>query len=169
MRVNEKEYPSAFLLAEAANINVQQALLGVQNEDPNVLRLFVLDTQAGHIQNEFVTDMRFVLDGNKNISLGSDVDLQAIAAKVSASAEVFRFEVTSVKLFTSVSKTQFGVIEARSSFMNAAGAEVGIYQKRVFFNVKNGTQSIVLTTLSDLKDTLLPTFDAMLETVKVYE
>jgi hypothetical protein len=169
VRVNEKEYPSAFLLAEAANVNVQQALLGIQNEDPNVLRLFALDTQAGHIQNEFVSDMRFVLDGNKSISLSSDADLQAIAAKISASAEVFRFEVTSVKVVTSASGKQFGVIETKSSFMNASDAEVGIYQKRVFFNVKNGTQSIILTTLTDLKNILLPTFDAMLETIKVYE
>ncbi len=168
VRVNEQEYLLAFSMPETANTHVQQSLLSVQNEDPNVFRLLALDTQAGHIQNEFVTDMRFVLDEKKNISLNSDADLQAIASKISASAEVFRFEVTSVKVVTSVSGRQFGVIEAKSSFANAAGAEVTIYQKQVFFNVNAGTQSIIFTTVTDLKNTLLPVFDAMLETIKIF-
>jgi hypothetical protein len=59
------------------------------------------------------------------------------------------------------------VIEARSSFTNAVGIDAVIYQKQVFFNVPVGTQSITLTTVADLKDTLLPAFDAMLETVEI--
>jgi hypothetical protein len=167
VRVNEQEYLDAFSLVEAANTNIQQSLLSVQAEDPNVFRLLAIDTQAAHIQNEFVTDMRFVLDEQKTISLGSDADLKAIAEKISASATVFRFEVTSVKIVTSASGTQFGVIEAKSSFENAAGADVTIYQKQVFFNVKAGMQSISLTTVEGLKETVLPTFDAMLETINL--
>jgi hypothetical protein len=167
VRVNEKEYLDAFSLQEAANTHVQQSLLSVQNEDPNVFRLLAIDTQAAHIQNEFVTDMRFVLDEEMDISLNSDEDLQAIAQEIPTSAAVFRFEVTSVKIFTSASGIDFGVIEARSSFTNAVGIDVAIYQKQVFFNVPVGTQSITLTTVADLKDTLLPAFDAMLETVEI--
>ncbi|MDO9300191.1 MAG: hypothetical protein Q7T89_02365 [Anaerolineales bacterium] len=169
VRINEQEYLDAFWLEETANTHIQQSLLNVQAEDPNVLRLLAIDTQAAHIQNEFVTDIRFVLDEQKTISLNSDADLQAIAEKIPASATVFRFEVTSVKIVTSASGTQFGVIEAKSSFTNTTGAEVSIYQKQVFFNVKAGTQSISLTTVADLKETLLPAFDAMLETVKIVE
>ena len=136
MRVNEQEYLDAFSLEEAANANIQQSLLSVQNENPNTFRLLAIDTQPAHIQNDFVTDMRFVLDEQKNIDLSSDADLQAIAQEISTSAEVFRFEVTSVKIITSASGIQFGVIEAKSSFTNPAGAEVPIYQKQVFFNTK---------------------------------
>ena len=153
MRVNEQEYLDAFSLEEAANTNIQQSLLSVQTEDPNTFRLLAIDTKAAHIQNDFVTDMRFVLDEQKNISLSSDADLQAIAEEIPTSAAVFRFEVTSVKIVTSASGTQFGVIEAKSSFENATGAEVTIYQKQVFFNVKAGTQSIIFTTVTDLKET----------------
>jgi len=124
-----------------------------------------MDTKAAHIQNDFVTDMRFVLDEKKAISLSSDADLKAIADKVSASATVFRFEVTSVKIVTTASGTKLGVIEAKSSFENAAGANVAIYQKQVFFNTKSGTQSIIFTTVTDLKQTTLPAFDTMLETI----
>ena len=139
----------------------------MQNEDPNILRLYAIDPL--HIQNEFVSDMRFVLDAGKTISLASDADLQAIAAKIPASATVFRFEVTSVKMGTSASGMNYGIIEAKSSFADAAGVDVGIYQKQVIFNVPAGTQSITLTTVDDLKATLLPAFDAMLETVDLIE
>jgi len=166
-RINEKEYLDAFSLEEAANAHIQQSLLSVQNEDPNVFRLLAIDTKPSHIQNEFVTDMRFALDEEMDISLNSDEELQAIAQEIPASAEAFRFEVTSVKIIPSANGIDFGVIEAKSSFTNATGANVEIYQKRVFFNVPPGTQSITLTTLASLKDTLLPAFDAMLETVKI--
>lgn len=167
VRVNEKEYLDAFSLGEAANTHVQQSLLSVQTEDPNILRLFAIDTQAAHIQNEFVTDMRFVLDEEMDISLNTDEELQAIAREIPASAEVFRFDVTSVKIFTSANGTDFGVIEATSSFTNAVGVDVALYQKKVFFNVPVGTQSITLTTVADLKGALLPAFDAMLQTVEI--
>jgi len=167
VRINEKEYQDALALKEASNIVVQQALLSVQSENPNVFRLLALDTQAAHIQNDFVTDMRFAFEEGKNISLSSDADLQAIAQKISASAAVFRFEVTSVKVVTLASGMQLGMIEAKASFTNPSGAEVGVYQKQVFFNAKTGTQSIIFTTVSDLKDTLLPAFDAMVEAIKV--
>jgi len=167
VRINGKEYLDAFSLEDAANTAIQQSLLSIQNEDPNILRLLAVDTKAAHIQNDFVTDMRFILDEGKTISLNSDADMKAIAEKIPSSATVFRFEVTSVKIVTYASGTQLDAIEARSSFTNAAGADVSIYQKQVFFNVKAGTQSIIFTTLSDLKETLLPAFDAMLETVKI--
>jgi hypothetical protein len=166
VRINEQEYLDAFSLEEAANTNIQQSLLGVQNEDPDTFRLLAIDTQPAHIQNDFVTDMRFILDDQKTISLSSDADLQAIAKEMPASATAFRFEVTSVKIITSGSGTQFGVIEAKSTFTNASGADVGVYQKQAFFNVKAGTQSIIFTSLDGLKETLLPVFDAMLETIK---
>lgn len=167
VRINEREYLNAFSLEDYADANIQQTLLSVQDEDPNTFRLLVIDTTGGHIQNDFVTDARLVLDETKTISLSSDADLQAIAQEIPASATAFRFEVTSVNIITSASGIPFGVIEAKSSFENTAGADVTIYQKQVFFNVKSGTQSIIFTTVTDLKETTLPAFDTMLETVKI--
>jgi hypothetical protein len=174
VRINEKEYLDSFSLEGAANTHVQQALLSVQNEDPNVFRLLAIDMNTAHIQNEFVTDMRFVLDEALNtslnsmeLSLSSDDELKAIAQEMPASAEVFRFEVTSVNVFTSAKGMEFGVVEATSLFTNPAGIDVPIYRKQVFFNVPTGLQYITLTTLADLKGTLLPAFDAMLDTVEI--
>ena len=167
LRINEGEYLDAFSLPEASNMNVRQSLLSVQKEDPTALRLFAIDTKAEHIKNEFVSDMSFVLDKNKEISLNSYDDLQTIAGKIPSSTEAFRFEVTSVNIFTNASGLEIGVIEARSSFASSTGVNVIIYQKQVFFNVPKGTQTITLTTLSDFKDTLLPAFDTMIGTVRI--
>lgn len=169
VRVDEQEYLDAFSLEEAANANIQQSLLSIQYENPNTFRLLAIDTQPEDIQNEFVSDIRFVLNEQKNIDLSSDVDLQAIAQEISTSSNVFRFEVTPVKIFTSASGMQFGVIEAESSFTNPAGTEVPIYQKQVFFNTRSGTQSIVFTTVTDLKQITMPAFDTMLETISLIE
>jgi len=74
-----------------------------------------------------------------------------------------------VNIITPASGIPFGVIEAKSSFENTAGADVTIYQKQVFFNTKSGTQSIIFTTAADLKQTTLPAFDTMLETISMIE
>lgn len=169
VRVDEQEYQDAFSLEEAANTNIQQSLLSVQSENPNTFRLLAIDTQAADIQNDFITDMRFVLDEQKKIDLNSNTDLLAIAEKVPSTAVPFRFEVTSVEIITLPSGMQFSVIEAKSSFTNLAGTEVPIYQKQVFFNTKSGTQSIIFTTVTDLKQTTLPAFDTMLETISLIE
>jgi hypothetical protein len=77
--------------------------------------------------------------------------------------------VTSAEIITSLSGVQFGVIEAESSFTNSDGTEVPIYQKQIFFNTESRTQSIIFTTVTDLKQITLPAFDTMLETINVSE
>jgi len=169
VRVDGPEYSDAFSLAEAANANIQQSLLSIQSENPNAFRLLAIDTQAADILNDFITDMRFVLDEQKKIDLSSTADLLAVAEKVPSTAAPFRFKVTSVEIITSPSGMQFGVIDADSSFTNPTGAEAPIYQKQVFFNTKFGTQSIIFTTVTDLKQITLPAFDTMLETISLLE
>jgi hypothetical protein len=167
VRINEQEYYDAWTLAEAADPNIQEALLGIKTGDPNVLRLLAIDTQDGHIQSEFVTDINFIWDEPKNISFDSIEDLQAIAEELPNTPAAFRFEVTTIQIIMSPNGIQFGVIEAKSSFTNTSGDEVGIYQKQVFFKGKTGTQSIIFTTVDGLKETTLPAFDSMLETIKL--
>lgn len=165
VRVNQQEYFDAVTLPEAANPNIQETLLGIKTADPNIFRLLVIDTQDGHIQSEFVTDIHFIWD--EQLSFNSIEDLQVIAEKLSAATSAFKFEVTSVQTIIAPSGIQFGMIEARSSFTNASGVDVPIYQKQVFFKAKTGTQSIIFTTVDGLKETTLPVFDAMLETIKI--
>ncbi len=163
VRVDEKEYYDAWNLAEAADPNIQALLLGMKEQDPNTHRLLVMDTQDGHIQNEFVTDIEFIWD--EQAAFNGIEDLQVIAEKIPAETGAFKFEVTSTQLITAITGVQFGVIEAKSSFTNASNETVNIYQKRIFFKAKTGMQSIVFTTLESLKESTLPAFEAMIETI----
>ena len=165
VRINEQEYYDAWTLAEAADPNIQETLLGIKTEDPNVFRLLAIDTQDGHIQSEFVTDIHFIWD--EQMSFDSIEDLQTIANEIPNASTAFRFEVTSVQTIMAPNGIQFGMIEAKSSFTNASGDVVNIYQKQVFFKAKTGTQSIIFTTIDGLKETTLPAFDAMIETISL--
>ena len=167
VRINEQEYYDAWTLAEAADPNIQETLLGIKTEDPNAFRMLAIDTQDGHIQSEFVTDIHFIWDEQKEISFDSIEDLQVIANEIPATPTAFRFEVTTVQIIIAPNGIQFGVIEAKSSFTNTSGDEVNMYQKQVFFKAKTGTQSIIFTTVDGLKETTLPAFDAMLETISL--
>jgi hypothetical protein len=165
VRVDAQEYYDAWTLAEAADPNIQETLLGVKSEDANKLRLLVIDTQDGHIQSDFVTEIRFVLD--EAASFNSIEDLQAIADKIPSETSALRFEVTSVQTIIAPSGIQFGMIEANSSFTNASGDLVKVYQKRIYFKTKAGVQSVIFTTLESLKESTLTDFDAMIETIKL--
>jgi len=101
------------------------------------------------------------------MSFDSIEDLQAIAEELPNAPTAFKFDVTTVQTIIAPNGIQFGMIEARSSFTNASGGEVGIYQKQVFFKAKTGIQSIILTTVDGLRETTLPAFDAMLETISL--
>ena len=165
VRINEQEYNDALTLAEAADPNIQETLLGVKTEDSNTFRLLAIDTQDGHIQSEFVTDIHFVWD--EQMSFDSIEDLQVIAEGLPNAPIAFKFEVTTIQTIIAPNGIQFGMIEAKSLFTNTSGDEVNIYQKQVFFKAKTGTQSIFFTTVNGLKETTLPAFDAMIETIKL--
>ena len=165
VRVNEQEYSDAMTLAETADPNIQETLLGIKTQDPNTFRLLAIDTQDGHILSEFVTDIHFIWD--EQMSFDSIEDLQAIAEELPNAPTAFKFEVTTVQTIIAPNGIQFGMIEAESSFTNTSGDEIGIYQKQVFFKAKTGTQSIVFTTVDGLKEITLSAFDAMLETISL--
>ncbi len=165
VRINQQEYLDAVKLPQAADANIRESLLGIKTEDPNIFRLLVMDTNAEHIQDGFVTDINFIWEEQK--SFDSIEDLQVIADKIPNAATVFRFEVSTVQIVTTSSGLQIGVIEARSSFTNPSSDEVDIYQKQVFFKGKTGTQSIIFTTLAGLKEITLSAFDTMLETISL--
>ena len=47
VRVDGQEYQDAFSLEEAANANIQQSLLSIQDEDPNIFRLLAIGYTSG--------------------------------------------------------------------------------------------------------------------------
>jgi hypothetical protein len=164
MRINEQEYLDTWQLAEAADADIQKSLLSVQDEDPAALRLFAIDAQEGHVQNGFVTNMKFVWNEKDTISLESEEALKAGAIK---RAETMPgLEILSTKLST-VNDIFIGLIETRSTLKNSSDVDVIIFQRQAVFNTAMGQMTITLSTVEGLKETLFPVFDAMLATIKI--
>jgi len=164
MRINEQEYLDAWQLAEAADENIQKSLLSVQDADPNTLRLFAIDAQEGHVQNGFVTTIKFIWDEENPISLENDAELKVSAAAFAATLP--GFEVLSTKMIT-VDEAFIGLVGLKSMDKNSDGVDVVVMHKLAVFNTKTGQMHITLSTVDALKETLFPVFDAMLATIKL--
>jgi hypothetical protein len=165
VRVNGQEYLDAKELGIATDASIQQSLLGIQNENPNILRLFAIDAQDGHIRNGFVTNMKFVWDEKNSIRLENDQELKASADQLAKSTP--GLDVLSTKLLSTANKTSIGLIESKSTARNSSGVYVVVFQKQAIFNTAKGKMTVTLSTVEDLKGALFPVFDAMLETIKV--
>ena len=165
VRVNEPEYLDAKELAEATDVNIQKSLTDIQNENPNTLRLFAIDAQEGHIRNGFVTNMKFIWDKDNSIALENDEALKGSAAQLAKT--VPGLEVLSTKLISTANKIPIGLIESKSIVKNSSGADVTIFQKQAVLNATTGKMTITISTVEDLKGTIFPAFDAMLETIEI--
>ncbi len=161
VRINEQEYTDAFTLAP----DVQKFLVGIQNDDPKTFRLFAVDTQDGHIQNEFFTNMNFVWDEQNAGILKNDDGLKTGAAQLAGTA--LEFEAPSTTFSNTASGLSIVLIESKSTMMNSSGKNIVLMQKQVVFNAKAGAMAITVSTVEALKDSVFPAFDAMLETIKI--
>jgi hypothetical protein len=165
VRVNEQEYLDAFLLPQAANDRVQAALLGIQTQNPAVLRLLAVDVIEGHIQNETVTNVNFIWDAQTDVSFETEDDLQRIAADLPGTVD--GLTVTSVDFVIPTRGDIYGVIESEIGGFNALDEQVTLVQKMAIFNLKTGTLVVTFTTDGDFTETTLPFFSAMLETLVI--
>ena len=59
VRIDQLEYYDAFSLPQAADPNLQTALMQINSLDPKVHRLFIFDLQEGHLQSGFVNNVTF--------------------------------------------------------------------------------------------------------------
>ena len=71
-------------------------------------------------------------------------------------------EVTSLNIFASPAGLQLGVLESKTG-----SGGVMTYEKRVYFRSKAGVAYVWLTTGETLKLTILPLFDALVDTVRL--
>jgi hypothetical protein len=160
-RVNEQEFFDALTVAELSDPFVYEALTKVRDENPGVLRLFAVDTQDETAQGEPVTTIKFIWNEKKDISFNSVQDLQAIADELTKTVQ--GLEVTAMDILVTPTGMQFGVIE--SEIKSSGG--IMTYEKRVYFKVKNGVVYAWLTTGASLKETIIPAFDAVMDTTKL--
>lgn len=164
VRIDGREYLDAFTLAEAVDPAVQRSLLAVQNQDPNKFRLFAFDTQDGHIQSNFVTNINFLWDQQNGMSLADDTDLKEIAA--SLPSVIPGIKILTTEIIATAGGISIGSISSEWITQTTDNPSVPVYQKQVFLKAGTGTLAITFTTTGGLKDTILPAFDAMIETIE---
>ncbi|MDP1713166.1 MAG: hypothetical protein Q8L41_00345 [Anaerolineales bacterium] len=165
VRLNENEYYDAWTLPETADSHIQTSLLSIKEQDPATFRLLVLDIQEGHIKNEIVTNLNFIWDQQTVISFDTEDDLQAFADGLPSTMD--GLTVSSVEIVIPPGGLPYGVIKSEVGGFNVSSAQVSLYKKMVFFNLKTGTLVITFSTENGFTETTLPAFDGMLGTIAV--
>lgn len=165
VRINSQEYLEAWLLPELSNPSMQRSLSSIEKMDPDKLRLFALDIQEGHAEIDFVTNINFYLDQENTMSLEND---EGVKAQAEALPKAFAgLEVTATELTATASGIPIGVITSKTPITTLEGVSVELFQKQVFINSSAGVLIVTLSTTEELKQEVLPQFDAMIETLTV--
>ena len=165
VRINEQEYLDAFLLPQAADDTIQKALLSIQNQNPDVTRLFVVDLMEGHMPKGLVTNVNIVWDEPFEIDFETDEELQALADEAAKAA--VGPTVQSVNFVVPTNGDVYGEIVLETQGLTPSGESASIYQKLTVFDLPKGTLYITLTVESGFADTVLPYFTAMLDTLAI--
>lgn len=166
VRIGSQEYLDAWLLPELSNPYLQRSLGSIESLNPDEVRLFILDLQEGHAEIDFVTNISLYWDRTSDISLENDEDLQAAAATLPDSLE--GLEVIAIEISATANGIPFGVITSKTPVATLSGVNVEMFQKQVFIKLEEGALVITLTTTEELKQAVLPQFDAMIETVQFH-
>ncbi|HAX69913.1 MAG TPA: hypothetical protein PK152_08685 [Anaerolineales bacterium] len=161
MRVGEQEFFDAQLLPEASNPAIQRSLSTIQEQDPDLFRLFALDMNEEHIDGGFVTNINFVWDKAEELSLPDDARLQEIAASLPESVE--GSQLLNAEVLTTKNDIPYGVITSQIPATTQDGTNIIIRQKLIFFDLPVGSLSITLSTTETWLETVEPSFDALVE------
>ncbi len=160
VRINAPEYDAALQLPETEDPAIKNSLAVIKEQDPNVFRLFMLDTNPEHIDEGFVTNINLVWDQQMEAAFTNAGDLNTIAESLPTS--LHNSKVDSVALRNTANQTPYGVITLQTSATTQTGVDIVIYQKLAFFDLPTGTLSITLSTTEKWQETVEPSFDELL-------
>lgn len=159
IRIGEQEYIMAWSLLEASPPEIQRSLQSMQSLDPNKFRLFILDTQAGHYDDGFVTNINFVLSPESDSSLEEIFAQSVLALPLSIpDLVIISSEVAETSLGEPV-----GIIISEWDAQSAVGDPLRLYQKQALFMVKNQSLVITFTSTVDFKDEVVGDFDLLVD------
>jgi len=163
-RRNAPEFDILLTLPEMNNPAIQRSLETIQALDPNLFRLFALDLNEEHIDGGFVTNINVLWDAQQELSLDDKSDLEEIAAALPGTIHGVVVDVQPTK-----NNLPYGMIITQTPATTADGVSIVIYQKQVFFDLKIGTLSITLSTTGKWRETVEPSFDAVIDSFVILE
>ncbi len=163
IRPNEEEYINAWMLPEASDLNIQRLLTQWQKDDPKVYRLYGLDTSPEHLQAGIPTDFSVTWTRDNP----STIEQYLSDAKKLLPQTFLEAKITYAGMGTTSSQIPMGTVEASSKLTLISGEVLSLYQKQAVFHGKTGLLVFTFTTVSSLKDTTAPSFDSMVDGIKM--
>ncbi|MBN8656770.1 MAG: hypothetical protein J0M11_13625 [Anaerolineae bacterium] len=162
IRANEQEYLDAFSLPQTADEMFQRSLKSIQNKDPNINRLFVMDLMDGHSVKDLVTNVNIVWDEPFEISLNDEVAFQKLTDETAAARS--GLTITSADVIATSQGEAYGKIQMEIEGFSPSGEAAVSQITLTVFDLPTGTLYISLTTESSLAETVHPIFTNMLDT-----
>jgi len=159
IRIGEQEYIMAWSLLEASPPEIQSSLQDMQSLDPNTFRLFMLDTQEGHYDDGFVTNINLVL------SLETDRTLEEVFAEsvLALPLSIPDLVIISSEITETSSGEPVGIIISEWDAKSAVGDPIRLYQKQTLFMIKDQSLEIKFTSTVDFKDEVVDDFDLLVD------
>jgi hypothetical protein len=159
LRVNEKEYYDAFTApVVVANLALSERLTQIQDVDLKKFRLDAFDIREGHIPNGIISDINVIFQPGDTRSLEKWWQAEANLRKPYKN---FKF------ITMGYPKTADGtrVLMIEQSWTKDQSSS--IYYRGVFFSLPTGTLVLDFYTNKDFKDTVLPDFEQVVNSVKL--
>jgi len=167
VRINAPEYDTALGSLEAENPSIQNSLKIIKEQDPNVFRLFMLDTNEEHVDGGFVTNVNLVWDPQMEASFENASDLNTIAEALPATLK--DSEILSTSLRSTTNQAPYGIVTIKTPATTQGGTDISIYQKLAFFDLPVGTLTITLSTTETWQETVEPSFDEFINSFLILQ
>lgn len=162
VRVNEDEYYKAFALdIVLENPAISDMLTILQDVDVNYHRLNAMDVRPGHIPDGILTNFDILFQEGDTRTLEKWQQ-----AESSRKLPYAGYKFISSSFPTLANGTRVLVIEAS---WEASGDKGMMYYRGVFFSLPTGTVILDLTTNNNFKDTILPDFEQVLNSITMLD
>jgi hypothetical protein len=158
IRVNEEEYYKAFSSdVVLQNPPISEHLTAIQNVKPDILRLDAIDIRPGHIPNGIITNVNVIFEAGDVRSLEKWEQ-----AERNRKSPYKKYRFVSSSYPQTANGTKVLLIEEHWA---AAGDKGTIYYRGIFFPLPTGTIVLDFFTDSDFKDTVLPDFEQIVNSL----
>jgi hypothetical protein len=159
LRVNEKEYYDAFTApVVVANPALSERLTQIQDVDLKTFRLDAFDIRDGHIPHGIISDINVIFQEGDTRSLEKWWQAEANHKKPFKN---FKF------ITMGYPKTADGTRVLMLEQSWAKDQSSSIYYRSVFFSLSTGTLILDFYSNKDFKDTVLPDFEQVVNSVKL--
>jgi hypothetical protein len=157
LRVNEEEYYQAFT-SEIASSNpaINKRLTEIQDADLNTFRLDAIDVREGHTVNGVLSDMYVIFYP------GDARSLEQVAEAEGKKKSAFKNHLFLNRGYPKTADGTRTLVTDRTWTQNQTQK---IFQRSVFFSLPAGVLVLNLYSNNDFKDTVLPDFEQVVNSV----